>query len=89
MLAFLGRFLLTVCYSGAGLWLAFPISYFFQDSLYDQITWGQYVAGGISSLIIGASFGALTVYRWTAIVCIILALIIGKQVETYFRRARL
>ncbi len=89
MLAFLGRFLLTLVYGVVGLWLALPISYFFQDSLYDQITWGQYIAGGISSIAIGASFGALTVYRWTAIVCIIIAFIIGRQLEAYFRKPKL
>lgn len=81
VLAFLGRFILTVVYGLLGLWLAFPISYFFQDALYDQISWAEYVSGGLSSVFLAAQFGSFDVFRWTAITCAIAVILLGKFVE--------
>lgn len=81
MLAFIGRFILTIAYGLLGLWLAFPISYFFQDALYDQISWAEYLSGGLSSIFLAAQFGSFDVFRWTAIACVIAVILLGKFIE--------
>lgn len=81
--ALIKRFILITTYLIAGLWLAFPISYFFQDTLYDQISWLDYIKGGADSILMAAQFGALTVYRKTAISCIIVVFFIAMLIEKY------
>lgn len=84
MTPILFRLVMTVVYGYFGLLLAFPLSYFFQDGLYGEITWWQYVSGGKASLWIGAEFGALDVYRYTAIATIIGVILIGRLAERRF-----
>lgn len=79
--ALIKRFILIITYLVIGLWLAFPISYFFQDALYEQISWFDYLKGGANSIIMAAQFGALAVYRKTAISCIILVILVGHFIE--------
>lgn len=86
MASILFRLVVTVVYGYLGLLLAFPLSYFFQDGLYSEMTWWQYVSGGKSSLFIGAQFGALDVYRYTAIASVIGVILIGRGVERWLTR---
>ncbi len=83
MLRLIKQFLLTFLYGMVGAWLALPLSYFFQDDIYSQMTWWQYVAGGRDSVFIGAGFGALEVYRYCLIVCVIACILLGKFIEKH------
>lgn len=88
MLAFIGRFISTVVYGVIGFFLAFPVSYFFQDALYDQISWAEYVGGGFSSVMLAVPFGSFEVYRWTAIACALTVILLGKWLETRLLNAK-
>ncbi|PID64201.1 MAG: hypothetical protein CR977_04260 [Gammaproteobacteria bacterium] len=89
MVSMLFRFGITLIYSYIGLLLAFPVSYFFQDSLYHEMTWWEYISGGQTSLAIGAQFGALDVYRYTAIALVVVVIIVGRWLEWLFTRRKL
>lgn len=81
MILFVCRFLLTIVYAVFGLKLALPLSYFFQDSIYHEMSFSDYIGGGFSSIVVGAEFGAYEVYRMTVIISMILAIVIGKWIE--------
>ncbi|PIE44887.1 MAG: hypothetical protein CSA45_05080 [Gammaproteobacteria bacterium] len=88
MLAFLGRLISTLVYCFIGLWLAFPLSYFFQDSVYSEMSLSDYLAGGSSSILIGAQFGAYETYRWTVLWTVIVVVVLGKLIEKRLLRSR-
>ncbi len=81
MLQFIKQFFLTFFYGIIGVWLALPLSYFFQGDIYSQMTFLEYVVGGRGSVFIGADFGALVVYRYCLIASVITCIIIGKFIE--------
>lgn len=81
MSAFFKPLFLTLLYGIIGVWVAFPLSYFFQDGLYSNISFYDYVAGGRQSIWIGAQFGSVQVYKYTAYACIALSIFIGKLIE--------
>lgn len=87
MISAIIQILLTLFYCLIGLLLAFPLSYFFQDGLYGEMSFAQYVQGGIQSLYIGARFGSLDVYRYTAIGAMIAMIVIGKWLQKHFRKS--
>lgn len=87
-MAILRQLLLILLYSIIGLQLALPISYFFQSRIYHEMTWFEYISGGKGSLIIGAEFGAISVYRYTLIASVIGTILMGKWIESRFRRRR-
>ncbi len=86
MLSFIKQFLLTFIYASIGVWLALPLSYFFQGDIYSQMTFSEYVAGGRYSVAIGADFGALDVYRYCLMASVIICIIIGKFIEQRFTK---
>lgn len=88
MVSMLLRLVITVVYGYIGLLLAFPLSYFFQDGLYGEMSWWEYVSAGKSSIFIGAQFGSLDVYRYTAIASVIAVIIIGRFAEWAFIRRK-
>lgn len=88
MTAIFFRFIATVIYGYIGLLVAFPLSYFFQDGLYGEMSWWQYISAGKSSLRIGAQFGALDIYRYTAIASVIGVILIGRWTERYVTRRK-
>ncbi len=77
------RFVMTLIYAVIGVYVAFPLSYWFQGRIYHEMTWGDYVNGGVESLRIGMQFGAGDVYRYTVFGSVIGMVIIGRLVE-YF-----
>lgn len=82
MLRLIKQFLLTLLCGMIGMWLALPLSYFFQDDIYSQMSLGEYVAGGRESILIGASFGAADVYRYTLLVSVVACILLGKFIES-------
>ncbi len=82
MRRFIKDFLLTLLYGIVGFWLALPLSYFFQDEIYSQMSLWEYVAGGRDSILIGAGFGAVDVYRYTLLGCVIICILLGKLIES-------
>ncbi len=81
MLRFISQFLLTFIYGSIGAWLALPLSYFFQSDIYSEMTLLEYVAGGRYSVLIGADFGAIEIYRYCLMASVIICIIIGKFIE--------
>lgn len=88
MLKLVKQLSLTLIYCFIGMWLALPVSYFFQDGIYSQMSLWDYVAGGRESIIIGVSFGAADVYRYTVIGCVIACVFLGKLAEAYFYKQK-
>lgn len=85
MFSWFWRVFSTVFYGLIGLFLAWPISYFFQDDLYREMTWQQYTKGGLYYLKIGAEFGAVDVYRYTVFFSMIITILLGKSLEHYLK----
>lgn len=75
------RVVLTLVYAAVGLFVAFPLSYWFQDGIYHEMTWSEYVQSGPQILMAAAQFGAYDIYRHTAIGSIVGAIIIGRLLE--------
>lgn len=88
VLAFVKRLFLTIVYVFLGLWLAFPLSYFFQDELYAQIDWLEYLDGGLASIMIAYQFGSFEVYSRVALACAVGMVILGRLVELRLTRHR-
>lgn len=82
------RLLLTLVYGVIGLLLGFPISYFFQSDIYNEMTWSDYLSGGMSSVFLGAQFGSLDVYHHTVIASVIGIIIIGRSIEYIMLKKR-
>lgn len=82
------RLLLTLIYAAVGLYLAFPLSYWFQSDIYGEMTWAEYFAGDRMSLLIGAQFGAIDTYRNTVVGCVIGAIIVGRGLEWIVRQRK-
>ncbi|MPV85705.1 hypothetical protein [Ostreibacterium oceani] len=78
------RIVLTLIYCAIGLVIALPVSYFFQSTIYSQMSWWEYVRGGFSSVMAGAYFGSFAVYRNVAIGCMLLAVLAGSRLERVF-----
>ncbi len=83
ILRYLAKLALTVVYAVVGVFCAFPLSYWFQDSIYSEMTWRQYLAGGMDSIRIGGEFGAADVYRYTLIGSMIVTIILGRLLTWY------
>ncbi len=72
---------MTLIYASVGALMAFPISYWFQDGIYHEMTWGEYIDGGMLLLEWGAQFGAIDVYRNTSLASMIVMITLGRLLE--------
>lgn len=82
----LTRLMTTTIYTTVGLYVAFPISYWFQSDIYHEMTWLEYIDGGYVLLFTGAQFGAVDIYHYTVIGCVIGTIAIGYGLEWSLRK---
>ncbi len=69
-----------------GMWLALPLSYFFQSGIYSEMTFWEYVKGGRYSVFIGAEFGAWDVYRYCVVASVTICVTIGGIIDYLFKK---
>ncbi len=75
------RFIMTLIYACMGVLIAFPASYWFQDGIYHEMTWGEYIDGGMPLIQYGAQFGAIDVYRKTLLASMIIMITLCRLLE--------
>lgn len=75
------RAILTLLYGAIGLAIAYPLSYWFQSSIYREMTWAEYIASDQNALMAGAQFGSFDVYRYSVIGAVIGMILLGRLAE--------
>lgn len=80
--------LLTLGYCLIGLVLALPLSYYFQSSIYSEMSLSDYLRHSDSVIAAGAEFGSIDAVRYTTFATILVCLLLGRFIERQIMRHR-